>query len=82
MKITYKDSRPYGASRGMTAVQAVEHILARAAGNHEGRMEREAAKVERLAVLVGSLIDALAKNGAMRAEQLNEIFDYDVTAEA
>jgi len=62
------------------ATQVVQHVTERAAGVAEGVQERQAAKIERLERVIGSLIDVLSKlrGVGMTAEALEEIFGYDV----
>ncbi len=63
------------------AAEAVQVVIYRNMLRYDGSAEREAAKTEALQGMLGRLIGVLIANGTLRAEQVSEIFDYDVIAE-
>jgi hypothetical protein len=60
--------------------QAVQFAATKAANMAEGHTERLQARGDALEGILGRLIGVLIDNGQLRAEQVCEIFDYDVIA--
>ena len=72
--IAFKTTRIYGNKPLADATAAVEYALDRAAHQTDGCVESHRARTDRLAKLVGKLIEVLD----LDEDQLNTIFDYDV----
>lgn len=62
----------------VTPAEAVTYVADRAVrrDDHHPR-----ARAEALEKMLGELLTALVQNGALRTEQVEAIFDYDVSAE-
>lgn len=88
MKLTQTTFHGYGTGgkriekvRVVETAEAVQIVINRTMGHYEGERERDAARSEALQGMLARLLDKLIANGALRAEQVSEIFDYDVIAE-
>lgn len=68
-------------ARYVTAAEAVQYVVNRNINRYDHH-EREAARGEALQLMLGRLMSALVDNGALRPDQIEMIFDYDVSAEA
>lgn len=67
----------------LTVAEAVQYIAERAENRSEGgQLERARMRADALEGVLGRLIAALVDNGALRPDQIECIFDYDVSAEA
>lgn len=63
------------------AEMAVQHVVSQHMRNYDCTQERENARSEALQGMLGRLIGAMIDNGTLRADQVDAIFDYDVTTE-
>lgn len=81
MKLT-TNSR-FEPERVVTAAEAVTYVAERAAGrrSHESSTYRIIERAEAIEGMLGRLIGCLIDNGALRANQVEAIFDYDIGAE-
>lgn len=80
MKLTGKSFRGPNAVVH-DAAEAVQFVTVKCAMNYEGHAQRVAARADALEGVLGRLMDKLIANGVLRAEQVSEIFNYDVIAE-
>ena len=69
-------------NRVVTGEEAVQHVVNKAMLHYDGREEREYARAEALQIMLGRVIEALIDNGKLRSDQIENIFSYDVVAEA
>lgn len=66
----------------VTPAEAVTYFAQRAENRSEGgTLERARMRAEAVEAVLGRLLDAMVQNGVLRAGQLEEIFDYDISAE-
>lgn len=79
MKLT--TNTRFEPERVVTADEAVTYVAHRSAGQREGELERANARYDALESMLGQLIAAMIDNGALRANQVEAIFNYDVSAE-
>lgn len=80
MKLSTNTS--FETPHSVTAHEAVAYCAERAERRYEDqRGGRARARMEALESMLGHLIGALIDNGALRTEQVELIFDYDIAAE-
>lgn len=79
MKITTDTRVRRGPQRILTAQEAVEYVADRASRREPDRPNR--ARTEALRAVIGELLGAMIANGALRANQVVAILNYDVEAE-
>lgn len=80
MKLT--TNTRFEAEQRVTPAEAVQYFAQRAENRSEGdTLERVRYRAEAVEGMLGRLLDAMVQNGALRAGQLEAIFDYDVSAE-
>lgn len=74
-------STRFEPERVTTPAEAVTYFVDRAERHGEGEKARLRSAHDALLGVVGRTLDALIANGHLRADQVSEIFNYDVIAE-
>lgn len=80
MKLT--TNTRFEKEHAVTPTEAVRYVAQRAENRSEGdTLERARFRAEAVEGMLGRLMSALVANGALRADQVSEIFDCDILAE-
>lgn len=79
MKLT--TSTRFEKEHAVTPAEAVQYVADRAERGSDDQLERMRYRTAAVEGMLGRLLTALVDNGVLRANQVSEIFDWDVTAE-